>query len=79
MTERRRTPNISKVRRRELGFTSQGDGRHQNRILRPDPSTSRIHVEPTEKNLTGLARLAPFGAFIRELDVDAASSAGAPG
>ncbi|XXY44838.1 transposase [Sorangium sp. So ce269] len=33
-----------------------------------------MHVEPTEKNLTGVAGLAPFGAFLRELGVDAALS-----
>ncbi|WP_437955596.1 IS1380 family transposase [Sorangium sp. So ce119] len=72
MTKRRRTPSTSKVRRLELGFKSKGDGRHQERIRRPDPS--RIHVESSEKNLTGIAGLAPFGAFLRELGVDAALS-----
>ncbi|KYF54356.1 hypothetical protein BE08_03170 [Sorangium cellulosum] len=60
------------MRRRELGFKRKGDGRHQERIRRPDPR--RIHVEPTEKNLTGVAGLAPFGAFLRELGIDAALS-----
>ncbi|CAN92261.1 hypothetical protein predicted by Glimmer/Critica [Sorangium cellulosum So ce56] len=72
MTKRRHTPSTSKVRRRELGFKRKGDGRHQGRIRRPDPAG--IHVEPTEKNLTGVAGLAPFGAFIRELGIDAALS-----
>nr|WP_236644096.1 transposase [Sorangium cellulosum] len=60
------------MRRRQLGFKRKGDGRHQKRIRRPDPST--LHVNPTETNLTGVAGLAPFGAFIRELGVDAALS-----
>ncbi|AGP41246.1 hypothetical protein SCE1572_46210 [Sorangium cellulosum So0157-2] len=60
------------MRRRQLGFKRKGDGRHQKRIRRPDPST--LHVKPTETNLTGVAGLAPFGAFIRELGVDAALS-----
>ncbi|WP_438020314.1 IS1380 family transposase [Sorangium sp. So ce315] len=72
MTKRKHTPSTSKVRRRELGFKRKGDGRQQERIRRPDPA--RIHVERTEKNLTGLAGLAPFGAFLRELGVDAALS-----
>jgi hypothetical protein len=70
MTKRWHTPSTSKMRRRELGFKRKGDGQHQERIRRPDPR--RLHVEPTEKDLTGVAGLAPFGAFVRELGVDGA-------
>ena len=70
MTQRTRTPSASKVRRRLSESKPKPIPPHRSRIRRPAPH--KVHIEPTERSLTSMAGLLPFGAFLRELGVDAA-------
>lgn len=68
MKRKRKTPSASKVRRIFSGG-KRGDGRHRRRrIRRPDPATLRLGTP--DKNLTGVAGLPAFGAYVRRLGVD---------
>jgi hypothetical protein len=64
----KRLPVFNKARRDVLGG-QRGDGnRRENRVRRPDPRT--IHPGKPDPNLTGVAGLVGFGAYLYELGID---------
>lgn len=69
MTQRKRTPSTSKVRRRIRRNEPKPTPPRRARVRRPDPRA--VHLRATETTLTGVAGLVGFGVFLRELDVDA--------
>lgn len=69
MTTTTTTPGTSKVRRDVVGGKRGAGNKLARRIRRPD--ARKIDLGRTDAQLTGHAGLAPFGAFLRELGVDA--------
>lgn len=69
MTISTTTPGTSKVRRDVVGGKRGAGNKLDRRIRRPD--ARKIDLGRTRATLTGHAGLAPFGAFLRELGVDA--------
>ena len=68
MVKRKQTPRTRKVRRDATGG-KRGDGNKRRRaITRPDPR--RIRIGKPDPNLTSVAGLVMFGAFLRALGVD---------
>jgi hypothetical protein len=68
MSKRKRTPRTRKVRRDATGG-KRGDGnKRTRRISRPDPR--RIRVGKPDPNLSSVAGLVMFGAFLRAIAVD---------
>jgi hypothetical protein len=69
MNTQTRTPSTRKVRRDVTGG-KRADGQHRTeQVRRPDPRALRTRT--TEQPLTGVAGLVSFGAFLRNLGVDA--------
>lgn len=69
MQTQRPTPGTKKVRRDSLGG-KRGDGdRRSCRIRRPDPR--KVYIGQPDPGLTGYGGLVQFGAFVRDIGVDA--------
>lgn len=69
MKTKKLAPGTSKVRR-DFGGGKRGDGNNRTRrVRRPDPT--RVARGAPDPNLTGVAGLVSYGAFVRRLGVDA--------